>query len=519
MPSLNEAARLTDDVIDGGIMQLMNEAAFLLSQIHELKHLQQQAASSPTGDGVEVKTSGGDDEDDSEKGGEGGSASSSTAGGGEERHTMTTSGADLHAEIVRVQKVHGELVLAIEGLREKYRACREKLTELSRFYGDEGGPSAAARKPPRPKAKSGGGSGGIEEFETGLLSQAPFETLSTIVKVFKQTLTEIESNPRKFSVVLVAQELRHATLAERSRFLKERIEGVAIQPYRKSTPSTKPLPGINTETAEQQQFRKAPTFTPPKRSTAVRRSNTTAPSSSQHRKGLHAPPPGFPSKKATAVDGEGVAGVVLPPLPTPASPRADGSGGAEAHSASSSSSSSSSQRPSLPPPSNPSLSPLDALQPAFSNMALAASINKALFAGEKGEVVIRKTSSAEHDAKAGAGEGGGSQKGSSTDKEGGGGPSAVRGGADEKDGSKTRAAAAEGEERGEGEESKELNVLEVRVLPSAPVFTWQGEGSTKTAFQAKRQIFSKQKPILLKPRRPPPPYVKKPVANDKESQE
>lgn len=249
MPSLSAAARLTNDVVDGGIAQLRNEAAFLLSQIHELKHLQQQAVASTAADGVEVKPA-----TDGEEGGE-------------------TSGADLHAEIVRVQKIHAELALAIEALREKYSACKEKLADLSKFYGDEG--FTNKKQPPKPKpgataardgGAGGGGGGASLDFETGLLTQSPFETLSAIVNVFRQTLNEIQSNPRKYSVILVAQELRNADLSERTRFLKERIEGAPSKPFRQATgPTTKPSKIVRKDDVQdgeaEEQFRKCPTFT------------------------------------------------------------------------------------------------------------------------------------------------------------------------------------------------------------------------------------------------------------------
>ncbi|CBZ51364.1 afh1, related [Neospora caninum Liverpool] len=188
MPSLDAAARVSDEAIDASISFLRNEAAFILSQIHALKQ----------------------------------AGTAGRAGGGDAQVDEA-----LHAELTRLQKLHGEMVLAMERLREKYLNCKEVIGEVARFYGEDGPKKPSGGKP---KAKGSDVSidtgaaptGGVMgEWETGLLDQSPFELLSSILTTCRQGLRDVQANPRKYAILLVG---RFASEEEKWRLLKFHID-------------------------------------------------------------------------------------------------------------------------------------------------------------------------------------------------------------------------------------------------------------------------------------------------------
>ncbi|PFH36003.1 hypothetical protein BESB_056540 [Besnoitia besnoiti] len=198
MPSLDAAARVSDESVDASITYLRNEAAFLLSQIHALKHPTSSSDTLPK------------------------SASEGAAGKSGE-HTPEEAAAQ--AELTRMQKLHGEMVLALERLREKYVNCKEVLSEVSKFYGEEGPKKPAKPKPKAPSVSIETGAPGevtpLGEWESGLLDHSPFELLAAILKTCRQGLRDVQANPRKYAILLVG---RFSSEEEKWKLLKSHIE-------------------------------------------------------------------------------------------------------------------------------------------------------------------------------------------------------------------------------------------------------------------------------------------------------
>ncbi|KEP63426.1 UNVERIFIED_CONTAM: formin FRM2 [Hammondia hammondi] len=200
MPSLEAAARLSDESIDAPVSYLRNEAAFLLSQIHALKQVLAAKGATATDPSGASRPSG---------------------------ETPQTDEA-LHAELTRLQKLHGEMVLTLERLRESYLNCKAVIGEVGRFYGEDGPkkPSAGKHKlkGQAVSVDAGGAAtagGVIAEWEFGLLDQSPFELLFSILSTCRQGLRDVQANPRKYAILLVG---RFASEEEKWKLLKFHID-------------------------------------------------------------------------------------------------------------------------------------------------------------------------------------------------------------------------------------------------------------------------------------------------------
>ncbi|KFH08099.1 formin FRM2 [Toxoplasma gondii MAS] len=200
MPSLEAAARLSDESIDAPVSYLRNEAAFLLSQIHAIKQVLAAKDATATDPSGAPRPSGGKPQTDEA----------------------------LHAELTRLQKLHGEMVLTLERLRESYLNCKAVIGEVGRFYGEDGPkkPSAGKHKlKGQAVSVDAGGSatagGVIAEWEFGLLDQSPFELLFSILSTCRQGLRDVQANPRKYAILLVG---RFASEEEKWKLLKFHID-------------------------------------------------------------------------------------------------------------------------------------------------------------------------------------------------------------------------------------------------------------------------------------------------------
>ncbi|CDJ33688.1 Afh1, related, related [Eimeria mitis] len=144
MPLVEKAARLTDEALDAAAALLQRETQFLLQQIQQ----QGRPQGGPWGT----------------------------------------------QELERLRRLHGETVLGFERVRQRYAASKEKVMQLARFYGEEPQRlSAAAAAAAAAAAGEGWG---------GLMHASPFSTLAAILLTFKQTLRDIQQHPKRYAVLL-----------------------------------------------------------------------------------------------------------------------------------------------------------------------------------------------------------------------------------------------------------------------------------------------------------------------------
>ncbi|OEH76749.1 formin related protein [Cyclospora cayetanensis] len=139
MPLVEEAARLSDEALDVAAALLHRETQFLLQQIQQAKPSNEFWGPS---------------------------------------------------EIEKLRRLHGEAALGFQGVRQRYAASKERVTELARFYGEE---------PQRPSAAAAAAAG---EGWGGLMRASPFSTLAAILVTFKQTLRDIQQHPKRYAVLL-----------------------------------------------------------------------------------------------------------------------------------------------------------------------------------------------------------------------------------------------------------------------------------------------------------------------------
>ena len=146
MPLVEEAARLSDEALDAAATLLHRETQFLLQQIQQAR-----PGGGPWGP----------------------------------------------SELERLRRLHGEVALGLQRIRQRYTGSKDRVTGLARFYGEEPQrPTAAAAAAAAAVAAAAGEGWG------GLLLASPFPTLAAILVTFKQTLRDIQQHPKRYAVLL-----------------------------------------------------------------------------------------------------------------------------------------------------------------------------------------------------------------------------------------------------------------------------------------------------------------------------